>query len=105
MRMAELTVAGIDVLLVAGFFAAFLLMLVLIYRFSNKRLMEKIRELKRKDAELNKVVEKVNNARVSDNRELRKRLQSIEERVDIILKPEIDEKVLEAEKIIARSRR
>lgn len=102
--MAELTVAGTDVLVVAGLFAAFLVILIFTYRFSNKRLMEKIRELKRKDAELNKLIEKVNNARVAENRGMHKRLQSLEERVDILLKPESDERVLEREKIIARSR-
>ena len=69
------------------------------YRFSNKRLMERIVDVKKKEAELHKLVDKLYDVRAEDNREMKRRLKAIEEKMDFMLKPESHEKEVEREKI------
>lgn len=99
--MAEVFGAMIsdDLLIIIGSFFLFGLVLIYFYRHSNKKLMKKIRELKHKDREIYKLIERVNKARIREHKEVTRKLHLLEKKVNIALKPEGHEKELEKEKI------
>ena len=72
---------------------------VYFYRFSNKRLIEKIADIKKKEAELHKMVDKLYEVRTEDNREMKRRMKAIEEKMDFITRPEGPEKEMQREKL------
>jgi len=61
--------------------------------------MERIAEVKKKEAELHKLVNKIYDMRAEDNREMKRRMKAIEEKMDFVLKPESHEKEIEREKM------
>ena len=105
--MAELAgiVISADTLLILGAYIFFTGIIIYFYRFSNKRLMKKIMELKRKEKDMYSLIEKINAARVREHKEAGKRLDALEEKVGVLLKPEGNEKELEREKVLLRGYR
>jgi len=80
--MAELAgiVISADTLLILGAYIFFTGIIIYFYRFSNKRLMKKIMELKRKEKGMYSLIEKINAARVREHKEAGKRLDALEEK-------------------------
>ena len=68
--MAELAgiVISADTLLILGAYIFFTGIIIYFYRFSNKRLMKKIMELKRKEKGMYSLIEKINAARVREHK-------------------------------------
>ena len=99
-------IAGIifsnDTLLIVGSYFLFAAVIIYFYRFSNKRLMKKIKELKRKDRELYKLLERINKARMREHREVNKKINSLEEKMGLALKQDSPERELEMEKVLLK---
>lgn len=94
-----------ETMLIAGAFILFSVLMIYFYRFSNKKLMKKIADLKKGEHELRDSIEKVNNARAKENKELKGRLDVIEEKLSIVVKAEGLEKKVEMEKIRAQMKK
>ncbi len=91
-----------------GFAVSYALVLaatVLFYRFSNKTIIKKILELRRKEDDLRKQLEHLYKVRQGEAKDLRKRIESLEEKVDVLSKSEGEEKELAREKVLARTAR
>ncbi|HZX19984.1 MAG TPA: hypothetical protein VFF13_03145 [archaeon] len=93
-----------DTLLIIGSYLFFTAILVYFYRFSNLKLMDKIKELKKKDTDLYKLIDKMNEIRAKEHREAKKRIEELEKHIDFLMKPEGAEKEYEREKILLRRR-
>ncbi|HLC92736.1 MAG TPA: hypothetical protein VJH23_03440 [archaeon] len=85
--------------LIAVGFVAFSGALVYFYRFSNKKLLKKILELRRSDEEVRQSIEHLNKARHSEFHGLKGRMDRLEERLDVLLMKEGEHKELAKEKI------
>ena len=80
-------------------FIAFGGALIYFYRFSNKRLLKKILDLKRSDEEVRQSIEHLNKARHSEFHGLKSRMDRLEERLDVLLMKEGEHKELAKEKV------
>src|SRR3989344_4418329 len=89
-----------EAILLLGAYTFFTLVIIYFYRFSNKRLMKRIKELKNKEREIYKLIEKINKVRQREHRDVNKRLSEMEERVDFLMKPDTPEKELERERMM-----
>ncbi len=77
--------------------AAFILLaavLIYFYRFSNKTLMKKIKDIKRKEHELDKMIDKINKARMREQRAIKKRLDLVEEKIDYLVEEEPEQETV-----------
>ncbi|MFH1391143.1 MAG: hypothetical protein ABIH20_02410 [Candidatus Diapherotrites archaeon] len=99
--MADI-IAGIanETLILIGVQLFFTGTIIYFYRFSNKKLVKRMKDLKRKDNEMYKLVEKINSARAREHREVNKRMDKFEKQVQTLLKPEGPEKEFEMEKLL-----
>ena len=82
-----------------------IIIVLLMYRHSNSRLMQKIADLKKKEREIESNISKVNEARTADSKELHKKIESLEHKLDVLLQPESQLKELAKEKIKVRARK
>mgnify|MGYP001045102155 CR=1 FL=1 len=98
-ELAGITIATETLLGVSSYFI-FAVLIIYFYRLSNKRLMKKIKELKRKDKELYKQLEQINKARMREHREVNKKIISLQEKMGLALKPNSIEKELDIEKAL-----
>lgn len=73
--------------------------LLLIYRRLNTKMLHIFEELESHDKELRTGISKVNEARVSDSKELGKKMDSIEQKLDALLQPDGQARELAKEKI------
>lgn len=89
---------------VLGLFALFGGGAIFLYRFANKKIMEKMLGLKRKNEDMGQVIERLYQARLNDNRELRSRLDKLEDRIDALARPSGREKEVALERVFARRR-
>lgn len=88
------------------FSIAILLVIVgFIYKHLDRKVAEKFDELADKNKELRSSITKVNEARVSDSKDMRKTLDSIEQKLDVLLKPDGAEKELEKEKVRVQAKK
>lgn len=80
--MAEVfgaTISG-DLLIIIGSFFLFGLVLIYFYRYSNKKLMKKIKDLKKREKETLKLIEEAENSRAREHREITRRLNLLEKK-------------------------
>ncbi|GEM_PF-6877683 len=95
----------VSIVVMAGLIALFSGGMLALYRFANKRIMEKMLGLKRKNDDLSQVIERLYQARLNDNRETRSRLERLEDKMDALARPRGREKDVALEKVFARARR
>ncbi|VVB98895.1 Uncharacterised protein [uncultured archaeon] len=74
------------------------LLFFLLFRLSNRKLVAKIQWLVGKNSELLQSIEKISQARLSDSAEMKKRIESLEEKVAMLANPPSQEKETEREK-------
>lgn len=91
--------------IVVGLIALFSGAMLVLYRFANRMIMAKMLELKRKNDDLGQVIERLYQARLNDNRELRSRLERLEDKMDALARPRGREKEVALEKVFARGRK
>ena len=85
--------------LMIGVVLAAAAIIIYFYRFSNRRLIEKIADVRKKEIELHKLIDKLYDTRAEDNREMKRRMKALEEKMDFIMKPEGPEKEMQREKM------
>ncbi|MFH1664426.1 MAG: hypothetical protein ABH986_06540 [archaeon] len=90
-----------SIIVVAGY-VLLAVVLIFFYRFSNKVLIKKIVELKKEEHRLEKLIDKINKARMRESRQIKKRIEEIEEQIGSAA-PE-EEKELAEEKVFVRRR-
>ena len=90
--------------IIAFSFVAFAGLLMYFYRFSNKKLMEKISGLARSDEELVKSLQRIQRAKQNELREMKKRIESIEDKIDALPGPGAESRETKREKVTARQR-
>ncbi|MCR4369190.1 MAG: hypothetical protein NUV67_04765 [archaeon] len=81
-----------ETMVLVAAFVVFAILMIYFYRFSNKKLIKKISEVRKKEEELRKEVEHIYKVRQTDNSELKKRVQSLEDKMSVLLKPDSSEK-------------
>jgi len=91
--------------LILGFFILFVVLIIYFYRFSNKKLMAKIKDLRQEDTALYKQIDKINKARTGENRKLKQRIELMEQKLDYIVKAAQPEKEELEEKVLVRKKR
>ncbi len=100
-----MTVFEIGVIFLAlGIAICFVLLLMLI-GFVYKKLRDKYESLEEREKGLQESINRVNEARVTEGKDLRKSMESIEHKLDVLLTPEGAEKELAKEKIKAHARK
>ncbi len=95
---------GVSLSIVFVFFLAFAGLVIFVYRFSNRKLMARLSELRKKNEDLVQVIERLYQTRLNDNRELKKRLDELEEKVDALSRPHPREREVELERVFSRRR-
>ncbi len=94
----------VSLTVVAGLFVLVGGVGIFLYRFANRKLMEKILEVKKRNDDLGQVIERLYQARLNDNRELRSRLGRLEDKMDALARPTGREKEVALEKVFMRRR-
>ncbi len=97
--------AGV-VLLALGFvlsLAVVAFVIIFVYTHLDKKLAKKLKEITDAQKELKEFITRANNSRVSESRDLDKRIEELENKIDVLVKPESEEKELEKEKIKAHA--
>ncbi len=100
---AELVLLVVLVVMLAGG-VVLLLLLAAVYKMLDKRLSKKADSIEG-GTDAFKAIEQVNKARVNDSKELKERLAALEEKVDLLVKPNSKEKEVEMEKVFAKGKK
>ena len=79
--------------------AVVLFIIIFVYTHLDKKLVKKISEIPTKEKELRDYIKKANDARILDIRELNKRMESIEQKLEVLLQPEGEAKEVAKEKV------
>lgn len=100
-----MTVFEIGVIFLALGLAICVVFLLMIIGLVYKKLRDKYEILEGRERELQDSINRVNEARVSESKELRKSVESIEHKLDVLLTPDSAEKELAKEKVRAHARK
>ena len=103
MAVVELGVLAIALGLIVSI-AVVLFVIALVYIHLNRKFKHKFEEFASKEFEIYENLRKINEARANEGKELKKRLETIEDKLDIAIKPDGEEKELAKEKVKAKSK-
>src|SRR3989344_7251629 len=104
MAIVEIGIVMLGLGMILGL-AIVIFLLAFVYTHLDKKLLKKFSELSNKDNESWNNITKVNEARANEARELRKRIEAIEEKLNIALQPESEAKEIAKEKIAVKARK